>query len=161
MDTSFIYHLTGALLVVIGFAGVLLPALPGLPLVFAGLLLAAWADGFARVGGAPLTVIGALAALSFLIDFLANLYGAQRLGASSKALWGALIGTFVGLFFFPLGLFAGPFVGAWAGEYWHSRAIGKATRVGLGTWLGILLGTASKLALGLCMLCVFAFAWWY
>ncbi|HBK45303.1 MAG TPA: DUF456 domain-containing protein [Xanthomonadaceae bacterium] len=161
MDPSFMYYLIAAVLVVVGIAGVLLPALPGLPLVFAGLLLAAWADDFQRVGWLPLLLIGLLTTLSFLIDFLASVYGAQRLGASAHALWGAAIGTVAGLFFLPLGLFLGPFVGAWLGEYWHSRGVGKATRVGLGTWLGILLGTASKLALGFCMLGLFAFAWFF
>ena len=159
MEPQFIYYSIGTLLAVAGFVGVVLPALPGLPLVFAGLLLVAWADDFEKVGWLPLTVIGILTALSLLIDVLANLYGAQRLGASSTALWGSLIGTVVGLFFLPLGLFVGPFVGAWAGEYWHSRTLTKATRVGLGTWLGILLGTASKLALGVCILGVFTLAW--
>jgi len=159
MDPAFIYYLAGAVLVLVGFAGVLLPALPGLPLVFAGLLVAAWADGFERVGWLPLVVLGLLTALSFVIDFLATVYGAQRVGASGWALWGAALGTLAGLFFLPIGLFVGPFAGAWLGEYWHSRRVGHATRVGVGTWVGILLGTASKLALGLCMLCVFALAW--
>lgn len=145
---------------VTGLLGVLLPALPGLPLLFAGLLLAAWTDDFAHVGWLPLTVLGALTAVSLLIDFLASIYGAQRQGASGKALGGSLIGSVVGLFFLPIGLLVGPFVGAWIGEYWHSRTLGKATRVGIGTWLGILLGTATNLALGLCMLAVFALAWW-
>ena len=159
MDPAFIYYLAGAVLVLVGFAGVLLPALPGLPLVFAGLLVAAWADGFERVGWLPLVVLGLLTALSFVIDFLATVYGAQRVGASGWALWGAALGTLAGLFFLPIGLFVGPFAGAWLGEYWHSRRVGHATRVGVGTWIGILLGTASKLAQGLCMLCVFALAW--
>lgn len=159
MDPSFIYYLIGAVLVLVGFAGVLLPALPGLPLVFLGLLVAAWGDGFERVGWFPLVLIGLLTALSFLIDFLATVYGAQRLGASGWALWGSAIGTIVGLFFLPIGLFVGPFAGAWIGEYWHSRRLGHATRVGLGTWLGILLGTASKFALGFCMLGLFVLAW--
>lgn len=160
MDPAFIYYLIGGVLVLVGFAGVLLPALPGLPLVFAGLLVAAWAGGFEHVGWLPLLAIGLLTALSFLIDFLATVYGAQRLGASGWALWGSALGTLAGLFFLPLGLFLGPFIGAWLGEYWHSRRAGHATRVGLGTWLGILLGTASKLALGLCMIGIFALAWW-
>jgi len=159
VDPAFIYYLSAAVLVLVGFAGVLLPALPGLPLVFAGLLVAAWANGFERVGWIALVVIGVLTVLSFLIDFLATVYGAQRVGASGWALWGAALGTLAGLFFLPVGLFVGPFAGAWLGEYWHSRRAGHATRVGVGTWIGILLGTASKLALGLCMLAVFALAW--
>ncbi len=161
MDPSFIYFLISAILVVAGIAGVLLPAIPGLPLVFAGALLAAWADGFERVGWIPLTILGLMTAASFLIDFLASVYGAQRLGASAHALWGSVLGTLAGLFFLPVGLFVGPFVGAWLGEYWHSRGVKQATKVGVGTWLGILLGTASKLALGFCMIGVFAFAWFF
>lgn len=161
MDYSFISYLVAAILVVVGIAGVVLPALPGLPLVFAGLLVAAWADGFTRVGWIPLTIIGVLTALSLLVDLAASIWGAQRLGASAKAVWGSALGTLVGLFFMPVGIFVGPFLGAWVGEYWHSRTIGKATRIGVGTWLGIILGTATKLALGICMLGVFAFAWFF
>lgn len=161
MNLTFINYLFGLLLVITGFVGILLPALPGLPLIFCGLLLAAWADDFQHVGWLPLTVLGVLTALSFLLDFLANIYGAQRLGASAPALWGSVIGTVAGLFFMPLGLLLGPFIGAWLGEYWHSRTLKQATRVGFGTWLGILLGTASKFALGFCMLGIFAFAWFF
>jgi uncharacterized protein YqgC (DUF456 family) len=159
MNFTFMNYLLAVFLCVAGFAGILLPALPGLPLVAIGLLLAAWTDGFAHVGWLPLLVIGVLTLLSFLIDLLASIYGAQRLGASGHALWGSVIGTIAGLFFLPVGLFLGPFIGAWLGEYWHTRQLKQATRVGFGTWLGILLGTASKFALGCCMLGVFAFAW--
>lgn len=161
MDTAVVYYVLAAALVVVGLAGVILPALPGLPLVFAGLLLAAWADGFAHVGWIPLLVLGLITALSFLIDFLATVYGARRVGASKAALWGSVIGAFAGLLFMPIGLFVGPFAGAWLGEYLQTRKTDRATKVGIGTWLGIVLGTATKLALGLCMLGVFAIAWFF
>ncbi|MFC6839029.1 DUF456 domain-containing protein [Xanthomonas theicola] len=147
------------LLVFLGLAGVVLPALPGIPLMFAGLLLAAWADGFQRVGWVMLAVLGVLTLLSFLVDFLATVFGAKRVGASPKALWGSVLGGVAGLFFMPVGLFVGPFVGALAGEYWHGRQLHRATKVGLGTWLGIVLGTAAKLALALAMVGLFAAAW--
>ncbi|MCH1909313.1 DUF456 domain-containing protein [Stenotrophomonas sp. Y6] len=159
MDYSFILYLLAAVLVLVGLAGVILPALPGLPLVFAGLLVAAWTDGFAHVGWLPLVVLGALTALSIVIDVLATTLGAQRLGASRLALAGSVLGTVVGLFFMPVGLFAGPFVGALLGEYLHGRRLGQAARVGLGTWLGIVLGVALKLGLAVAMLGVFAVAW--
>jgi len=145
--------------VVVGIAGLILPALPGLPLVFSGMLLAAWAGDFQQVGWVTLVVLGLLTALSIAIDILATLVGAKRVGASRKALIGALVGTVVGLFFGPVGLFAGPFVGALLGELWHGRQLGKAARVGLGTWLGILLGTVLKLGLAFAMLGLFVFAW--
>ena len=161
MDHSFILHLLAVVLVLVGIAGVILPALPGIPLVFAGLVLAAWADDFVHVGWLPLTVLGLLTLLSFTVDILATVVGAQRVGASRKALWGTFLGSIVGVFFMPIGLFVGPLAGALLGEYWHTRELGRSTKVGLATWLGILLGFALKLALVIAMLGLFAFAWFF
>lgn len=160
MDHSFILYLLAVVSIVIGVAGIVLPALPGVPLVFLGLLLVAWADGFANVGWPTLTALAVLTVLSFVVDILATVVGAQRVGASRKALWGTFIGSFAGLLFMPIGLLAGPLLGALAGEYWHTRQLGRSTRVGLATWLGILLGVALKLALVVAMLGLFAFAWY-
>ena len=159
MDIQFLYYALAIVLILVGIAGVLLPALPGLPLVFAGMLLAAWAGDFQQIGWVTLVVLGLLTLLSVAVDFFATLVGAKRVGASKKALWGAVLGTFVGIFFGPIGLFAGPFVGALLGELWHGKEIGQATKVGLGTWLGIVLGIVLKLGLAFGMLGLFAFAW--
>ena len=161
MDYSFILYLLAALLVVVGVAGVVLPALPGVPLVFAGLVVAAWADGFERVGWIPLLVLGVLTAISVVIDVLSTVIGAQKVGASKLALIGSVIGTVAGLFFMPIGLLVGPFAGALVGEYLNGRKLGQATKVGLGTWLGIVIGVALKLGLAVAMLGVFALAWFF
>lgn len=161
MDLSFILYLLAVLSVLIGIAGILLPALPGLPLVFAGLLLAAWADGFAHVGWPTLLVLGVLTVLSLVADLLATVVGARRVGASRKALWGTFVGSLAGMFFMPLGLLLGPLAGALVGEYWHGRELGRSTRVGLATWMGLLLGLALKLALLVTMLGLFAFSWFF
>jgi len=160
MTPSLLYVLA-ALLVLVGLAGVILPALPGLPLVFAGMLLAAWVDHFETVGPIPLVILGVLTLVSFLVDFWATAHGAKRVGASRKALIGAVLGTFAGLFFAPIGLFIGPFVGALVGELLHGRELGAAARVGFGTWLGIVLAIVLKLGLAFAMLGIFAFAWFY
>ena len=154
-----LYYALAVVLILVGVAGVILPALPGLPLVFAGMLLAAWAGDFQQIGWVTLVVLGLLTLLSVAVDFFATLVGAKRVGASKKALWGAVLGTFVGIFFGPIGLFAGPFVGALLGELWHGKEIGQATKVGLGTWLGIVLGIVLKLGVAFAMLGLFAFAW--
>ncbi|HYM87047.1 MAG TPA: DUF456 domain-containing protein [Pseudoxanthomonas sp.] len=159
MEIQSLYYAFAVILVLVGIAGVILPALPGLPLVFAGMLLAAWAGDFQQIGWLTLVVLGLLTLLSVGVDFFATMVGAKRVGASRKALLGAVVGTFAGLFFGPIGLFAGPFVGALLGELWHGREIGQAAKVGLGTWLGILLGTVLKLGLAFAMLGLFAFAW--
>jgi uncharacterized protein YqgC (DUF456 family) len=159
MDYSFIFYLIAGLLVVVGLAGIILPALPGVPLVFIGLLVAAWTEGFERVGWLPLVVLGVLTLISVVIDVLSTVIGAQKVGASKLALLGAAIGTVVGLFFMPIGLFVGPFAGALVGEYVHGRQLGQATKVGIGTWLGIVLGVALKLGLAMAMIGLFAAAW--
>ena len=95
MGLSFILYLLAVIFVLIGIAGIILPALPGIPLVFIGLLLAAWADGFAHVGWPTLVALGVLTLLSLLVDVLATVVGAQRVGASRKALWGTFVGSIV------------------------------------------------------------------
>ena len=159
MGIESLYYALAVILMLVGIAGVILPALPGLPLVFIGMLLAAWAGDFQQIGWVTLVVLGLLTLLSVAVDFFATLVGAKRVGASKKALWGAVLGTFIGIFFGPIGLFAGPFVGALLGELWHGKEIGQATKVGLGTWLGIVLGIVLKLGVAFAMLGLFAFAW--
>lgn len=160
MSPQLMYALA-ALLVVVGLAGVVLPALPGLPLVFVGMLIAAWAGGFAKVGISTLVVLGLLTLVSFVVDFWATAHGAKRVGASRKAMVGAVLGTFAGLFFAPIGLFVGPFVGALVGELIHGRELRTAAKVGFGTWLGLVLAIVLKLGLACAMLGIFAFAWFY
>lgn len=142
-----------------GVAGTVLPALPGAPLVFVGLLLAAWADGFQKVGWFPLVLVGLLTVATFAVDLLATSLGAKRVGASWLALAGAAVGTVVGIFFSLPGLLLGPFVGAVLGEYLTQRNWRQAGKVGLGTWLGLLLGTAAKIALVFTMLGIFLTAY--
>jgi uncharacterized protein YqgC (DUF456 family) len=161
MASQTLYYGLAAVLVLIGLVGVVLPALPGLPLVFAGMLLAAWAGGFEQIGPVPLVVLGLMTAVSFVIDFWATAHGAKRVGASRKALVGAVLGTFAGLFFAPIGLFVGPFLGALVGELMHGKEFRQAAKVGLGTWLGIVLAVVLKLGLAFAMLGVFAFAWFF
>ncbi len=148
-----------ALLVLIGFAGTFLPVLPGVPLVFAGMALAAYAGGFTKVGKATLIVLGLLTIFALLIDFLAASVGAKRIGASRAAIIGAAIGTIVGIFMGPFGLLFGSFFGAVGGELLTTSDAGRATRVGFAAWLGLLLGTLFKLALTFAMAGIFITAW--
>jgi len=142
-----------------GLAGAVLPALPGVPLVFGGLVVAAWADDFQRVGWITLSFLGLLTAASFVIDFAATALGAKRVGASKLAIVGAALGALGGLFFGIPGLILGPFVGAVAGEMMSHGEWRKATHAGLATWMGLLFGTLAKLALVFAMIGIFLFAY--
>ena len=158
MDTHLIAYIVAGLLILIGLAGVILPALPGVPVVFAGMLLAAWADDFQRVPVWVILVLGLMTLVSLAVDILATTLGAKRAGASKKAMLGAALGTFAGLFFGIPGLLLGPFIGAVAGEMIHGRELREASKIGFGTWLGLALGTALKLALAFTMLGIFVLA---
>ena len=146
-------------LVLVGIAGAVLPALPGVPLVFGGLLLAAWIDHFQKVGWFTLSVLAVLTVFSFVLDFAATSLGGKKSGASKLAVAGAAVGTLVGLFFGIPGLILGPFLGAVAGELSARKGRNQAVRAGLGTWLGLLLATAGKLALIFAMVGIFLTAY--
>ncbi len=146
------------LLILGGLAGTVLPALPWPMLVLAGIVLGAWIDDFARVGVGVIAVTAGLAVLAWVLDTVAALMGARRAGASPQALVGAAIGTVVGLFMGLVGVLFMPFVGAVAGELLAHRDQQRALKVGVGTWLGIVLGTVAKLALSLVMVGLFVVA---
>ncbi|MBP3975088.1 DUF456 domain-containing protein [Pseudoxanthomonas spadix] len=161
MELQTILYVLAALMMLVGTVGVVLPVLPGLPLTFAGMLLAAWVGGFQQVGWITLTVLGVLTALSVVVDLLSTALGAQRVGASRLAIIGSIIGTLAGLLFLPIGILVGPFAGALIGEMLHGRELGQATKVGLATWMGLMLGVVLKVGLAFAMLAVFFVAWFH
>ena len=144
-----------AFLVLAGFAGLVLPALPGPLILFAGLWVAAWIEDFIFVGFGTLVALGILAALASLTDLAAGAFGAHRYGASARSIAGAAIGAAVGLLFGLPGLLLGPFAGAVAGELSARRDLRAAGRAGWGATLGLVIATAAKLALGVSMVGVF------
>ncbi len=158
MDASVWLWLLSAALILVGLAGTVLPALPGTALVLAGIALGAWIDDFTRVGGLTLTVVAVLAALAWVLDYVAGLMGAKKVGASREALIGAALGTVVGLFMGLVGVLFMPLVGAAVGEYLARRDHGQALKVGTATWIGMMLGMIAKVVLAFVMVGVFAAA---
>lgn len=158
MDLHALWYVLAVVLIVAGFIGTIVPALPGVPLVFLGMLVAAWADGFQHVGLWTLVGLGVLTVIAVAVDFLAGLAGAKRVGASRMALMGAAIGTVVGIFFGIPGLLLGPFLGALIGELVAGGTLRRATGVGVGAWIGFLVGTVLKLGVCFAMLGLFALA---
>jgi len=145
-------------MVIIGLIGVVMPALPGHMLILAGLIVGAWANGFTRVGVWTLVVLGVIALASYGVDFVAVALGAQRLGASPRAMTGAALGTLAGLFFGLPGVIVGPFVGAVIGELTTHRNFAKAGKAGVAAWIGFAIGTAVKVALAFLMIGIFLVA---
>jgi uncharacterized protein len=155
--TSLLWLLAFALMVV-GIVGSVLPVLPGTVLVFAGMLLGAWIDGFTRVPVWIVVVGGVLALLSYVIEYVAALLGARRVGASRLAVLGAAVGTVLGVFTGLIGLLFLPLALAALGEFVARRNMGRAAQVGIATWIGLMLGTIAKVGIGFVMMGLFVAA---
>ncbi|WP_167599112.1 DUF456 domain-containing protein [Chlorobaculum sp. 24CR] len=158
METTTLLWIVSALLLITGFAGLLLPALPGVLLIFAGLVFAAWAEGFAYIGWGTLTILGVLTVAAYIIDFLAGLLGAKRFGAGKYGIIGAAIGTVVGLVFGLPGIIIGPFIGAVLGELYAQKDLQSASTAGFGVWIGMAIGIAARIAVAFVMVGVFLLA---
>jgi uncharacterized protein len=145
-------------LIVAGVAGTVLPALPGTLFVLAGIVLGAWIDDFTRVGWGVLAVVGVLAVLAWVLDYVAGLLGARKAGASRHALIGAALGTLAGIFMGLVGVLFMPLVGAAIGEYLARQDHQRAVKVGVATWLGIMAGLVSKVVIAFMMIGLFVVA---
>lgn len=148
-------------LIVLGLLGTVLPVLPGTALVLAGVILGAWIDDFARVSVGTVLLIGVLAVLAWVLEWVAGLLGAQRAGASRQALLGAALGTVFGLALGLVGVLFMPLLGAAIGEFLARRDQRRALKVGFATWMGLLVGMLAKVVLAFTMVGVFiaALAW--
>lgn len=156
-EQSLVLWIIGAVLALTGLCGMLLPFLPGAPFLFLGLLFGAWAEDFRYVGPGTLLVLAALAALTYLVEFAASILGVKKYGGSNRAMFGAALGGIVGMFFGLPGILLGPMVGAVLGELSLQRTLDQASRAGFGTVVGMAVGMAGKLAIGIAMLGLFLF----
>jgi uncharacterized protein YqgC (DUF456 family) len=148
-------------LMVAGVAVAIVPALPGIPLIFAGIWLIAGIDHYQHLGLWWLIGIAGVGAVGLMLDLLAGALGAKRVGASKQAVWGALVGTVIGLFFGLPGLLLGPFFGAVLGELSAGNSVLRSTHVGVSAWIGLIFGTIVKLVSSLVMVLLFGAGWWW
>jgi len=146
------------LMVLVGIAGTVLPALPGVVLVFAGIVLAAWIDGFTVISGWTVGLLAVLTVIGVAVDYVAQMMSAQRAGATPLGIAGAAAGTIAGIFTGLVGLLFMPLIGAAVGEFIAHRDALRAGKVGLATWLGLLVGAVLKLAIVFTMAGIFVAA---
>lgn len=138
----------GAALVLVGFIGSILPIIPGPPISWAGLLLLKWTDFVDDHGAAyenALWILLFFVILVTILDYVVPIMGTKKYGGSKRGVWGATIGVVVGLFFGPLGIIIGPFLGAYIGEISTGKKDREALRAAWGSFMGFLLGVGLKL----------------
>jgi uncharacterized protein YqgC (DUF456 family) len=156
--TDAVWWILSTALILLGLAGTVLPALPGTILVLGGIVLGAWIEGFTRVGTWAVAAVAVLAVLAWLTDYFAALLGAKRAGASRQAVIGAAIGTVAGIFTGLIGVLFMPLVGAAIGEWLARRDQARAVRVGVATWVGLMLGLLAKVVLSFTMIGIYVVA---
>jgi uncharacterized protein YqgC (DUF456 family) len=154
-------HVIAVILIVAGLAGAIVPSLPGIPMIFGGIWLIAWMDHFRHLGLWWLLGIALVGAIGLILDLVAGALGAKRVGASQLAVWGALGGTLIGLFFGLPGILLGPFFGAVIGELASGNSVLRSAHVGVGTWVGLIFGTLIKLISSMMMVALFGAGWWW
>lgn len=149
----------GVLAILLGLVTLILPGVPGSAIVYAGILLVAWSDGFVRIGTLMVIVLGVLAIVASVVDNVAGILGARYGGASAWGLFGATVGALVGLAFGLVGLIIGPAIGALVFEYIKNPNIKRAAGAGAGSMAGFLVGAVAKYVFTLFMLGVAALAY--
>lgn len=172
----------------VGLLGSVLPALPGVPLIFLSALVYSYLTDFEFVGALVLVLLFVLAALAFVADFVGTAYGARRFGASN---WGTaggaiggLVGALAGALFFGIGalfgLILGSVGGVFLGEYLRRRRQGtpspgteqprvqparpeqgdwrRTGRAAGGVFVGYLISAVAQGVLGLASVVIFVLA---
>ena len=144
--------LLAILLLTAGVAGTIFPALPGLPFMFGGAWLLAYTSDYEIIGSFSLWMLFLVATFGMAMDFVAGVLGAKYTGASSEALWGAFIGGIVGAFMGLAGIIFGPLLGAAIGEFIDKKNLWLASKVGIGTLIGFIVGTVAKIGTAIVIL---------
>ncbi|PIQ48332.1 MAG: hypothetical protein COW03_10860 [Cytophagales bacterium CG12_big_fil_rev_8_21_14_0_65_40_12] len=136
--------ISGAILMLVGIAGCVLPILPGPPISFFGILLLHWTTRVSFTEDLLWTLALVTVAVTAL-DYVVPIYGTKKFGGTKKGIWGSTIGLLLGMFFFPpFGIIIGPLVGAFLGELSAGQDTNKAMRSAMGSFLGFLTGTLLK-----------------
>lgn len=156
MNTDTLVLGLAIILMLVGLAGTIMPALPGVTLIFLTIAAYGWYEGFHSITAYYLIILAGLTLLSHVVEYLSAYWGAKKYGSSKYGTWGAIIGMLLGMFVFPpLGIFVGAFGGAVLGEYISCSNWEKATRAGLGTLVGILSGMVFNVMMALGMIISF------
>ena len=153
-----ILFIAALIFMLVGLLGVILPVLPGIPLIFGVALVFSILTDFTYLSGQTIIIMGILAVISLILDWIATLFGVKKMGGSKAGIFGAFIGMIVGLFIPGVGIFGfiiGAFVGAFIFELLVNRESKKALKAGLGSFIGFLAGGLLKLVIRAVMIGMF------
>ena len=156
---DYLLVILGTLCILLGFAGSLLPGLPGPPLGYLGLLLIHWTR-FAEYSAGLLVILAIVVIITAVLDYVVPIWGTKKFGGTKAGVRGSTIGLIIGVILLPLlgivlgpfgliGILGGPFLGAWIGEIYAGQHSEKALRSAFGSFIGFLAGTMMKIAVSI------------
>ncbi len=155
---EWLWIMTGILLCIAGILGSVIPILPGPPLNYIALLLLHFTNTHRFTERFIITWL-IITLIILILDYMIPIWGAKLSGGTRTGIWGATIGLIAGLLFFPpLGIIIGPFIGAVIGEIIAGKNMDIAIRSGTGTFIGFLAGTIAKLVVAIIMTVYFIMA---
>jgi uncharacterized protein YqgC (DUF456 family) len=137
----------GSLCALAGIVGCILPIVPGPPISFLALILLSLAKNWEPFSPTFLFIMGGLAVLVSILDYVVPVVGAKKYGASKPGIWISMIGMLIGVLFFPpWGMLIGAFLGALAGELLAGKKGRKSLQAAWGVFVGNVVSIGFKLA---------------
>lgn len=153
MDIALI--IIGAVLMLVGLAGCIVPIIPGPSISYIGIILLHLTEKYS-FSEKFLLIWFSLTVAVTVLDYVVPIYGTKKFGGTKQGVWGSTIGLVLGLFFAPIGIIVGPFLGAYIGEMMADNDSQKALKAAFGSFIGFLTGTVMKMAVSGIMLFHFA-----
>ena len=147
-----------AILFIVGLLGTILPGLPGVGLVYAGILVYAFTDGFVAINQSTVVYLGILTVIASLAQYFGSLWATKSAGGKKKALIGTFVGALLGTFAGPAGIFLGAFLGALLGALMEGSTPDAAARVALQSVIGIISGSIIQFFLAIVLIIAFLVA---
>ncbi len=142
----------------IGLLGVVLPVVPGVPMIFGAALVYAILTDYADINSQIIILFGVMTIVSLVLDWVATAFGVKKMGGSYAGIIGAFLGMIVG-FMIPgigiIGFIIGAFVGAFLFELLVNKEAKTALRAGLGSFIGFIAGGLIKFVIGAAMIGIF------
>ena len=141
------------LLFVVGLIGTLVPALPGVGLIWLGIAIYAWASGFDPITLPMLGILAVMALLASGASYAGAALGSRLGGGKKLSIGGAVIGAIIGLMVANIvGLFVVAFLGAMIGALFEGKSGQAAAKTAALTVVGIIGGVVLQFTLGIIMI---------
>jgi uncharacterized protein YqgC (DUF456 family) len=155
---DYVWIISGGILLLVGIIGCFLPVLPGPPLAYFGLLIQQLKS--TSPFSTRFLIVFLLITIGItVLDYIIPVYGTKKFGGSKYGVWGSTLGLLIGLFFGPIGIIAGPFIGALIGELLAASDPAQAFKAATGSFIGFLAGTFLKLVVCFVMVWYWVTSW--